>query len=293
MPVGGNEGVASTPDLRRQRERLAEERRQKARKEAEEKMLMHWKLNNPDFRQLQMKKHQEMVQKAWDAQRVEQQARREQERREEDERRRHESAAAEEQEKAAREEDERRRKKVMEWKKSLLEQIEGVKERERTEAAMNERIRAELEKQRRIEEVEETRKRTEERRKREDLNHYLHRQHRLKLLAKASQVKKELEEDQRLLDEIAKVQEAKEETDERRRDEKRREILWMRRVLEEQKAEEAKRAKQMELMFSEEAEGFWSRQDRIWREEKAARKKLMDDVIAGWREQVKERLQRK
>jgi hypothetical protein len=61
-------------------------------------------------------------------------------------------------------------------------------------------------------------------------------------------------------------------------------------VLDDQKAEESRRCKQMEFMFSEEAEGFWSRQDRIWREEKTARKMLMDDVVDGWKEQVKEKI---
>ena len=61
-------------------------------------------------------------------------------------------------------------------------------------------------------------------------------------------------------------------------------------VLEDQKAEESRRGKLMEQLFSSEAEGFWAKQDKTWREEKAARNKLMDDVVAGWKEQVAERL---
>ena len=61
-------------------------------------------------------------------------------------------------------------------------------------------------------------------------------------------------------------------------------------VLEDQKAEESRRGKMMEHMFSSEAEGFWARQDKTWREEKAARNKLMDDVVSGWKEQVREKL---
>ena len=61
-------------------------------------------------------------------------------------------------------------------------------------------------------------------------------------------------------------------------------------VLEDQKAEESRRARQMEHMFSSEAEVFWAKQDKTWREEKAARNKLMDDVVAGWKGQVEERL---
>ena len=61
-------------------------------------------------------------------------------------------------------------------------------------------------------------------------------------------------------------------------------------VLEDQKAEEQRRSKKLDFMFSEEAESFWARQDKIWREENVARKKLMDDVVSGWKDQVREKL---
>jgi hypothetical protein len=43
--------ATTVDELRRKREKMAEARREEQRKEAEEKMLQHWKLNNPDFRQ--------------------------------------------------------------------------------------------------------------------------------------------------------------------------------------------------------------------------------------------------
>ena len=61
-------------------------------------------------------------------------------------------------------------------------------------------------------------------------SNYLQRQHRLKLLAKNSQVQKELEEDRRILGELEKIRAAKEEHDERQREDKRHEIQWMKKV---------------------------------------------------------------
>ena len=61
------------------------------------------------------------------------------------------------------------RQKVMEWKKTLLEQIEAVREKERSESAMKERTRALLLDQKRVEEIEDKRKKAEERRKKADL----------------------------------------------------------------------------------------------------------------------------
>lgn len=46
----------------------------------------------------------------------------------------------------------------------------------------------------------------------------------------------------------------------------------------------------MEFLFAEEAETFWNRQDRIWREEKIARERLMGEVVDGWKDQIKEKL---
>ena len=61
------------------------------------------------------------------------------------------------------------RQKIMDWKKTLLEQIEAVREKERSETAMKERMRTLLLDQKRIEDIEEKRKRAEERRKKIDL----------------------------------------------------------------------------------------------------------------------------
>ena len=46
------EGALTVEGLRAKREALAEARRAEQQKEADEKMLQHWKLNNPDFRQV-------------------------------------------------------------------------------------------------------------------------------------------------------------------------------------------------------------------------------------------------
>ena len=115
------------------------------------------------------------------------------------------------------------------------------------------------------------------------------------------------------MEELETIRLAEEEHDEKQREDKRNEIQWMKKVfrfkilldqvmvpfstlemqfqvLEDQKAEETRRCKMLEHMFSSEAEGFWAKQDKTWREEKAARNKLMDDVVSGWKAQVKEKL---
>ena len=62
-------------------------------------------------------------------------------------------------------------------------------------------------------------------------------------------------------------------------------------VLEQQKAVEERRAREMEShLFSHDAEDFWRRQERTWREEKKARDKLMGDVVNGWTMQIQDKI---
>ncbi len=79
--------------------------------------------------------------------------------------------------------------------------------------------------------------------------------------------------------------------DEERRAERERELRWLRGVLLEQKEEERRRAREMETLFTEEAETAWGRQERLWDEERRARKKLMEDVIQGWKGQIREKME--
>jgi hypothetical protein len=119
--------------------------------------------------QLQLKKHQEMVQKSWDADRVDKEARKERAKGEEEQRLRREASTSAENERVVFENEERKKKKIMEWKKTLLAQIEAVRGKERSEAAMKEEVRHQLEKEKKIEEVEAKRKKMEERRRNADL----------------------------------------------------------------------------------------------------------------------------
>ena len=59
--AGQREGAMSVEGLRAKREALAEARRAEQRKEADEKMLQHWKLNNPDFRQVREPNHDYII----------------------------------------------------------------------------------------------------------------------------------------------------------------------------------------------------------------------------------------
>ncbi len=121
-------------------------------------------------------------------------------------------------------------------------------------------------------------------------SHYLQRQHKLRLRAKAAEIQKELDDDRRTMEELQQLEEARREDDELKRERRRRELQWMSKVLTDQKEVERRRARQMEFMFAEEAESTWDKQERLWEEEKRARKVLMDDVVGGWKKQIQDRV---
>jgi len=142
-------------------------------------------------------------------------------------------------------------------------------------------------------EMELKRKKIEEKRKAQDLREFLSRQHRLKLLAKTSQVQKDLDEDRKLLEEVTSFLETHDATSIKERDEKNQRLTWLQNVIDLQKSEEIKRQKEMEMLFSEEAEKMWKKQESVWKREEDARRQLMEDVLAGLKEQIRVKLQDK
>jgi len=111
-------------DLRNDYERLQFLRFERQQKEAEEKMLQHWRINNPDYRELQFKKRQEMVQKAWEEQVEEKQ-----------EREKVEKIKAEEDRLREEEELKRKAKVAEEARTKQVEWLDGVLSHQRSEEA--------------------------------------------------------------------------------------------------------------------------------------------------------------
>lgn len=277
-------------DLRDEYERLQQRRFERQQQEVEEKMLQHYQINNPDFRELQFKTRQALVQKAWEKQVEELKEKRAVEEKENEAARRREELAREREAERRKEEDLRRGQQLERWKQSLAEQQKELVQRREEEVRLKHEIALENQRQKELFEAEATRKAAEERRIQQDLGEFLKRQHRLKLLAKARQVEEELEEDRKILEDVAAFRIRLEEKEQEARA---KQLDWLKDVLEQQKEEERKRRKEMDLLFTEEAKDMWQKQARIWEQEKEARKKLMDDVLKTLSEQTQEKLKRK
>ena len=64
-----------------------------------------------------------------------------------------------------------------------------------------------------------------------------------------------------------------------------------REYLAKQKNEEEKREKELDALIQAEVQKQWARRLELWRQEKAARKKLMQDVLDARKQQIKEKCQ--
>merc|ERR1712241_673437 len=102
----------------------------------------------------------------------------------------------------------------------ITQQIELLQKRRKDEQDIKRQVAKEQEQEKKMAEVELKRKKIEEKRKAQDLREFLSRQHRLKLLAKTSQVQKDLDEDRKLLEEVTSFLETADAKNREERDEK-------------------------------------------------------------------------
>merc|ERR1719323_218408 len=135
------------------------------------------------------------------------------------------------------------------------------------------------------------RRKMEKLRESRELETYQKRQHRLKLKMKTKQVQEDLEEDRRRLAEM-EMESLSRSQDDCHEEKKRKaiaDVQWMQEVIRNQQAEEARREKELEMMFAEEAAKMWEKQEEIWEREEKAREQLMKDVTDSWRQQLNQR----
>lgn len=281
-------------DLRNDYERLQMLRYERQQKESEEKMLQHWRINNPEFREMQFKRRTEMAKQAWDAQLKEAEAAREKEEKENEEAKRR---LVEEQRLRAekeREEDLRREQQVELWKQSIEAQREELAKRQKEEQTLKAEIALENQRQKEVFQAEIQRKAAEEKRTKDELGAFLKRQHRIKLLERNKKIQDELEEDKKILEQLQSMQ-AKEDAQlqAKEKESRTKQLEWLKDVLAKQKVEEEKRRKEMDLLFTEEARKMWDKQEKVWNQEKEARKKLMEDVLKTLAEQTQDKLKLK
>ncbi|KAJ3276971.1 hypothetical protein HDV01_000023 [Terramyces sp. JEL0728] len=174
----------------------------------------------------------------------------------------------------------------------LQEQIESLKQ----QARLQEHLKAEearlMRQDIQMREMEDerirTRKEQEKRAIRADLDAF----NKAKIQQRQQDVKRALDNDLRILEEISKMEKAEKESNSRRKLELQKEMQLYREHLTRQKAEETQREKELEQYYNEEQDRIWKLRTESWKKEQAARDRLMKDVIKGRQEQLKAAIER-
>jgi len=276
-------------DLRAEREKMRREREEVQRKESELKMLQHWKINNPAFRDRERSLNSYTVKQQLEVQVKEKREREERERKEQEDLDRRMIEAEQRAVEASLRAEEERKQSLAKLHSSLEGQMSELRQRER-ELEVWRRNRVEQEElQRRVEDCQEETSRLERLRENRELATFHKRQHRLKLKMKTKQVQEDLEADRQRLEEMEKLTQLQDDCHEEKKRKTLSEVQWMKEVIQQQEDEERRREKELELMFAEEADRMWSKQEEVWGREEKARRKLMEEVSSGWREQCEER----
>merc|ERR1712058_159733 len=282
-------GAKPITDLRADREKIRKERDEVMKKEAELKMLQHMKINNPKYRD-----QERLINNSNARQQIQLQI---QEKKDMGERRRIENEEMDrrmiEEERRKIEEcqriEEERKIELAKLHRYLEQQMEDLRLRER-EMEVWQRSRAEQEElQRKAEEYEKEWKILEKKRLGREIDSYNKRQHKLALKMKTKVIQEELEKDRQRLAEMELLTKSQDDCHEEKKKRAIADLEWMKDVIRQQQEEEQRREKELELIFSEEADKMWKKQEEIWKREETARQQLMDDVVKSWKHQMEER----
>ena len=118
--------------------------------------------------------------------------------------------------------------------------------------------------QRRVDLCEEDRRRQAKAREAKEVAAVQRRQHATNLKTMAERVEEQLAEDKAKIEEMIALVAGQDRLKAEEKEKTLKEVRWMQGVLADQQREEQRRRQDMELMFAEEAEKMWNKQQEIW-----------------------------
>ncbi|NXM41186.1 TCHP protein, partial [Gymnorhina tibicen] len=255
--------------------------------------LLHepWNNTKPELREVESELHRKHVREAWGDQLTQ---KNKEEVTELEEKKRYENeygTARGEAPERTRQEEEKPRLEEKQQAEALLQQIEELKLQETKATKLKKEQENLLKQQWELENLEEERKQMEEHRRTKELGRFLRHQCDIQLRRRAQQIQEELETDRQILSALLE----KEDEDQRRQLARREravaDVAWMKRVIEEQLQLEKEREAELETIFREEAKKIWEKREEEWAREKAARDRLMNEVLAGRQRQIQEKME--
>ncbi len=277
--------------LRTKAENLKQVREEDRKKLAEEKLYQHWRINNPEIRDLDSKKLNDYIVDQWSGQISERNDYMEKERQMDSDYVRYLES---EREKAEQKDAELRRLKLsrdLELKEILRQQMIELKQKD-AEQDVLEREEYELNQDRiQMDRLDSERKEMEKQNSNKEYGRQLLRQHTAKLRKRAKEIQDALEFDLNILKQVASMQENQRTVDEGKRAQAKADADYMIRVLNEQLRLEKEREAEIDTMFQDEAAKEWEKRNAEWERERLAREKLMNEVLNERKQQIVEKFE--
>lgn len=173
----------------------------------------------------------------------------------------------------------------------VQEQMFELKEREHEAKQLKREQEQLLREQWELENLEEERKQREVQRKQREVGKMLLRQHKTQMMAKSRRILEELEQDRQILEAMAEQEKEDEKVQTARKETARANAAWMKQVIEDQIKLEKAREAELDMLYQEEAARMWHKRESEWEKERAARARLMHEVMDDRQRQLEDRME--
>lgn len=117
------------------------------------------------------------------------------------------------------------------------------------------------------------------------------RQHKAQMMAKSRRIREELEQDKKILEAMAEQEKEDERVQTSRKETARADAAWMKQVIEDQIKLEKAREAELDMLYQEEAARMWQKREGEWERERAARARLMHEVMDDRQRQIEDRME--
>ncbi|KAI8899575.1 tumor suppressor, Mitostatin-domain-containing protein [Globomyces pollinis-pini] len=185
-----------------------------------------------------------------------------------------------------------RHQRNMETLKSLNEQLAALKAQARSHEALKAEEARLMQEDTKMRLIEDERLREEKEKEKRAIRFELDTFNKAKILQRQQEIKEELERDIKTLQEFSKFEMEEKDSHARRRQELQKEMQLYREHLAQQKEIEEAREREIERYYSEAQERVWKVRTEKWKKERAARDRLMKEVISGRQLQLQEAIER-
>jgi trichoplein keratin filament-binding protein len=282
-------GLNTVDALKQRAETLRSAREDERKKVAQEKLYEHWRVNNPELREIESKKLNNFVVDNWESQISEKHEKLNKEKEQDDEYVRY---LEQERERELEKDSELKRLKLnreLDLKEILKQQMIELRQRE----AENEILKREendlMQERDEMNQLDDERKDYEKKFENKEYGRQLLRQHTAKLRKKAKEIQEALEFDLGILRQMSQSQESQRHVESAKRAKAKADAEYMIKVLQDQLRLEKEREVELDSMFQDEAAKMWDKRNAEWERERVARERLMSEVLDERKKQIEEK----